>query len=323
LLLGAEKKQEKAKDKKREYSDRLCFVQFHHPVGDHVPDTKTEKTWNRVPNGHRRKFMTKEAVYLTSLGGKPSEGDVVFWGEWEPASLVVKKYDSPKPGEPRYLYSPVLDRFKEADPPYLNTDPFIYGDSFFYGICKQNVKKGPTPMRYLKDGSVILFGSNQGGDKFVLDTVLVVSERIQHNIDNYKEVLKDKVPPQYFDVSLNPIYYETKWRKWKTNSYSLYLGATYKKPYEGMFSFFPCKPCKDGEKLGFVRPVIKIPGVIDDSLNRWQRMNRQQSMEDVRRLWNEVVKQVLAQGLALGVRTDIPEYLKAGAAPITGQTPKK
>jgi hypothetical protein len=288
-----------------ERPDTLCFVQFHHPGDEHVPDTPTQRTWNR--GGHRRKFMEKRAIYVTSLDGKPAEGDVVFWGEWEPPSTLVKKYENPGQDEPRSLFRPVLGKFEKADPPYQNTDPFVYGDRFLYGNCKQNTKKGrPTELQSLKKGSVILFGSNRRGSQFVLDTVFVVEDWTPYATDNYADVLKGKVPAEYFDITLNPIAHDLIVNKIRGCTYRLYTGATYDQPFHGMFSYFPCKPSKDGDVQGFARPVIKLPGVIDDRLTGWQRMNPQANIEAVVTLWKEITRQVLAQGLALGVRTDIP-----------------
>jgi hypothetical protein len=286
-------------------ADTLCFVQFHHPGDEHVPDTPTQRTWNR--GMHRRKFMEKRATYVSSIDGKPVEGDVVFWGEWEPPSVVSRKFEKPGPDEPCWLFRPILGKFEKTVPTYQNTDPFVYGGSFLYGNCKQNTKKGrPTELQSMKKGSVILFGSNRRGSQFVLDTVFVVADWSEYTTDNYAEALKGKVPPEYFDITLNSIAHDLKVSKMPGCTYRLYSGAPHSQPYQGMFSYFPCKPWKEADARGFARPVITLPGVIDDSLKGWQRMNPQESIEAVVGLWKEVTRQVLAQGLALGVRTDIP-----------------
>ncbi|MEI6633045.1 MAG: hypothetical protein WCP22_04405 [Chlamydiota bacterium] len=287
-------------------ADALCFVQFHHPGDEHVPDTPTQRTWNR--GMHRRKFMEKRATYVSSIDAKPAEGDVVFWGEWEPPSLVVKKFEKPGPDEPCWLYRPVRGKFERTVPPLQNTDPFVYGGAFLYGNCKQNTKKGlPTELQSMKKGSVILFGSNRRGSQFVLDTVFVVADWSEYTTADYAESLKGKVPPEYFDITLNSIAHDLEVSKMPGCTYRLYYGATRSQPYQGMFSYFPCRPWKEGDARGFARPVITLPGVIDNSLKGWQRMNPQESAGAVVTLWREVARQVLAQGLSLGVRTDIPE----------------
>lgn len=286
-------------------ADAFCFVQFHHPGDEHEPDTPTQRTWNR--GHHRRKFLLQRAVYLASTDAKPTEGDVVFWGEWEPPSLLLKKFEKPAQDEPHFLFRPVRGTFEKADPPYQNTDPFVFGGPFLYGNCKQNDKQGrPTELQSMKKGSVILFGSNRGGSRFVLDTVFVVDGWTPYATGDYTETLKGKVPPEYFDVTLHPIAHDLAVNKQTGCSYRLYTGATREKPYKGMFSYFPCKPYREKDPRGFARPVITLPGIVDDGLKGWQRMNPQESIESVMKLWNEVTRQVLAQGLSLGVRTEMP-----------------
>jgi len=288
-----------------ESRDALCFVQFHHPGDEHEPDTPTQRTWNR--GHHRRKFMEARAAYVASAEGKPVEGEVVFWGEWEPPSILVRTFENPEQDEPRYLFRPVLGKFERADPPYQNTDPFVFGGRFLYGNCKQNTKKGrPTDLQRMGKGSVILFGSNRRGDRFVLDTVFVVDGWTEYTTADYTEALKGRVPDEYFDITLHPIAHDLAVNKQAACTYRLYTGATFEKPIHGMFSYFPCRPYRKEDARGFARPVIKLPGIVDDRLRGWQRMNPQKDIEAVARLWREATRQVVDQGLALGIRADMP-----------------
>ncbi len=286
--------------------DALCFVQFHHPGDEHEPDTPTQRTWNR--GYHRRKFLLQRAVFLASPGAKPSAGEAVFWAEWEPPSLLVRKFEKPAQDEPRFLFRPVLGEFQKASPPYQNTDPFVFGGPFLFGNCKQNDKRGrPTELQSMRNGSVILFGSNRGGSKFVLDTVFVVDGWTPYATVDYAETLKGKVPPEYFDVTLPPIAHDLAVNGQPGCSYRLYTGATWEKPYGRIFSYFPCRPYREGDRRGFARPVITLPGIVDNELRGWQRMNPQQNVESVAKLWDEVTRQVLAQGLSLGVHAEMPK----------------
>jgi hypothetical protein len=289
----------------------LCFVQFIHPGLEHEPDSEFGRSWNTLP--HRRKFLKQSGRYLAAVDGKPAEGEVVFWGEWEPPSRLLKKFVEPGPDEPKFLFEPVLKKFVEHDPPLMNTDPFVYGDRFFYSICKQNTRHGPTAMQRLGKGSVILFGSGKGRSRFVVDTVFVVADYVDYDISNYRERLKDRVPPEYFNVTLEPIMYEIKARNFSfLKTLRLYLGATYDHPYEGMFSFFPCRPYREEDTRGFARPTIRQAGIITDNLTQGGRMNPQPDVEAVRELWDSVARQVLEQGLYLGVHADIPPLQSEG-----------
>ena len=166
-------------------------------------------------------------------------------------------------------------------------------------------------MQRLARGSVILFGSGQHRSQFVVDTVFVVADYVDWNLSNYRERLQDVVPPEYFHSTLEPIAYEMKVRDLSpSQTFRLYLGATRETPYEGMFSFFPCLPAQVGEARGFARPILRRAGIITDNLTQGQRLNPQPDVAAVRALWTDVTRQVLNQGLCLGVHADLPKLKK-------------
>ena len=289
--------------------DRLCFVQFIHPGLEHEPDSANGRSWN--VEMHRRKFLRQPGRSLADLDAKPAAAKLVFWGEYEPPTTRVKSYAQPVPDGPRFLFAPAPVPFHPNDPPLMNTDPFVFGEHFFYSICKQNNKKGPTAMQRLARGSVILFGSGQHRTQFVVDTVFVVADYVDWDLSNYRRKLKDVVPPEYFHATLEPIAYEMKVRDLSpSQTFRLYIGATFEKPYEGMFSFFPCLPAQEGETNGFARPVLRRAGILTDNLTQGQRMNPQPDVAAVRKLWADVARQVLDQKLCLGVHADLPKLKK-------------
>lgn len=290
----------------RAQTDRLCFVQFIHPGLEHEPDSAAGRSWNTGP--HKRKFLKQTGRFRSALDAKPAAASLVFWGEYEPPTARVKSFAKPVPDGPKFLFTPAPVPFHPNDPPLMNTDPFVFGDRFFYSICKQNNKRGPTAMQRLARGSVILFGSGQHRSQFAVDTVFVVADYVDWDLSNYREQLKDVVPPEYFHSTLEPIAYEMQVRDLSpSQTFRLYLGATAEKPYEGMFSFFPCLPAKAGEAHGFARPVLRRAGIITDNLTQGQRLNPQPDVASVRALWKDVARQVLDQGLRLGVHADLPK----------------
>ena len=141
--------------------ERLCFVQFIHPGLEHEPDSAAGRSWN--VEMHRRKFLRQPGRCLAAPDAKPVAAPLVFWGEYEPPTRLVKTFANPVPDGPRFLFAPAPVEFHPHDPPLMNTDPFVFGDRFFYSICKQNNKRGPTAMQRLARGSVILFGSGKNG----------------------------------------------------------------------------------------------------------------------------------------------------------------
>ena len=286
--------------------DRLCFVQFIHPGSEHEPDSKGGRLWNI--GDHKRKFIMQPGRYLTALDAKPIAADLAFWGEYEPPTRLLKTFPEPGPDCPRFLFAPAPRPFHTNDPPLMNTDPFVFGDNFFYSICKQNNKSGPTAMQRLTRGSVILFGSNRDRSRFVVDTVLVVADYVDWTLANYRERLRGVVPPEYFHATLGPITYEMKVRDLSpSQTFRLYIGATVDKPYEGMFSFFPCLPCPQNMDKGFPRPTIRRAGIITDNLTQGQRLNPTPDFTAVRDMWTDVAHQVLDQGLDLGVQAELPK----------------
>ena len=287
--------------------DRLCFVQFIHPGGEHAPDSPDGRSWNTDP--HRRKFLLQPGRAIAALGARPVATNLVFWGEYEPPTRLVKPYAEPVPGGPRFLFAPAPVPFQPHDPPLMNTDPFVFGNRFCYSICKQNNKRGPTAMQRLARGSVILFGSGKDRSQFVVDTVFVVAGYVDWSLADYREKLKNIVPPEYFHATLEPIAFEMQVRKLSpSQTFRLYLGATPDEPVAGMFSFFPCLPADQGGERGFARPAVHRAGIITGNLTQGQRLNPQPDAAAVQALWTDVASQILAQGLHLGVHADLPAW---------------
>jgi hypothetical protein len=265
-------------------------VQFLHPGREHAPTGKLME-WNRGP--HRRKFVRNHGVCRRR--GEQYAGDLAFWAEWEPQSRV-ESIEGPTPAGPRYLHEPFYST--PADVQGLqNTDPCVFG-GFRYTICQQHFRGQPSGLQYLDPGSVILFGSSLGA-AFVLDTVFVVAgQGIFHHAGNFRQVLRDRVPESYFDITLDP---------WYSDPYErccLYQGATEDTPVNGTFSFFPALPWSARTK-GFARPSIRIPNVISPRLTQGRKCTLVTESEAAT-IWREVIRQVEAKGLWLGVQSDMP-----------------
>lgn len=277
--------------------ERLCFVQFIHPGGEHGSDGSGVKHWNL--GDHRRKFMRVQGAFLDA--DEELLTDVlVFWGEWEPESRVVTEFESGAAGYPRFLHEPFLAESARSGW-RQNTDPFVFG-GFHYTGCLQHTRHGPTQLRFLERGSVILFGSCLDRSRFVLDTLFVVDRHIDHSLVDYERVLNSQISSVYESVTIEPWYTG---QLPESQSHRLYFGATYDAPIEGMFSFFPCLPTREAP-MGFARPEIALPEVVTPNLYQGKRLNPQPDIETVRELWHRVVEQVRNQNLSLGVLADIP-----------------
>lgn len=294
--------------------DKLCFAQFLHPGKEHRPDVGNAKSWNKA--SHRRKFLKNPGRYAD--GKNLVEKDIMFWGEWEPESRVIESMDNPVEHGPRFIYEPYYIR-PDSYVDLQNTDPFVFGDRFLYTLCQQATRNGSTQLRNLEKGSVILFGSCIELQRFVVDTVFVVDHWCDHNETNFRQVLKGKVSDTYADTTLSPCYREPVDESVKAagcikkRDLRLYFGATYQNPVDGMFSFVPCLPYEPNTN-GFARPVIKIEGATRDNLTQVYKLTPKTDLHGIKRLWDEVVQQVLVQELMLGVFTELPRKVSNVAA---------
>lgn len=249
--------------------ERRCFVQFIHPGGEHRPDDGDFKFWNR--NAHRRKFLKSGGRYLDR--GQPKEGEVVFWGEWEPESRVIDSYVNRVPDGPHFLYEPFF--VERGDGAWRqNTDPFVFGEQFHYTGCLQHTRRGPTQLRFLSLGSLVLFGSCRDKSRFVVDTVFVVSEFIDHSVRDWEQMLDGRVSTTYRKVTLEPWY---RGSPPEGQSHRLYFGATQEDPVGDMFSFFPCRPHEESGR-GFARPEVHIPSFITRHLTQSKKLARDLSV---------------------------------------------
>jgi hypothetical protein len=275
--------------------EKLCFVQFIHPGGEHGPDAPVFRSWNVGP--HRRKFIRSRGIALDATGHEHRE-ELIFWGEWEPES-DVENVMSPVDEGPRFLHQPFY-----SDPAPAgwrqNTDPFVFGNQFHYTGCLQHTRRGPTQLRFLERGSVILFGSCINRRKFVIDTVFVVDRWLEHGQADYRDGL-DGISDVYRAVTIESWYSGS---GSDSNSYRLYFGATPSSPVDGMFSFFPSSTLHR-HRHGFARPEIRLD-LITPNLTQGKRMNPQSSIADVKALWTDVVEQVEETGLLLGVHAELP-----------------
>lgn len=297
----------------------IRFVQFPHPGLEHQPGPDGKgKAWNwlknpptpRKPKGsdnpHRRTFFQIEGARL--MGTEPTRGPLWAWGEWEAEAKVIRQLAA-QGQEPTTLFEPYWTP-KDSFQNLHNTDPLVFG-GFYYTDCKQGTSASLEGMLHLDASSVIVFGSKLDGS-WVLDTVFVVAEYVDHCLQNYREKLSNRVPDGYEQVVLGPTYGEHASRRHLPRR--LYVGATHETPVNGMFSFFPCM-APNGDR-GFARPEIRNNAVLtqcyfNPKLSQGMKGHSRSSdalpLETVVKFWEDIRDQVLASGCQLGVRAEMPE----------------
>ena len=290
--------------------DKCCFVQFPHPGGEH-----SSGGWNKTHRSHKRKFMQIRGEWIERDGTKRS-GDLWTWGEWEPESDLIRKFNMQHGGlhHPRYLWKPYWVP-KNSYRGLHNTDPFIFGDCVLYSNCGQ-VATSKRGLKHLDQGSVIAFGSGKKVDserKWMLDTVFVIRNFKDYDASSARVAFRGWGSATFQKVTGGPLADNAECRSQgcaastrAATTLRLYRGATPDDPVAGMFSFFPAIPA-DGDS-GFPRPFISLQ---DESFNpsNWMAPKghvRARTLNELRCLWRSLVTQVREAGLVLGTRAEVP-----------------
>lgn len=298
-------------------------IKFYHPGKEetvsHIDLKSGICSWHTGKHG-RKYLSVKDGTYVDS-NGKVQTGAIGFWGEWE-AETEVSKNPLKKPSYPRYIHKPIVpvknpkgmaDDSKKcgikgadniASP--QNTDPCVFCDKnsdgeFLYAFCQQkNDGKDSTLLKSLEKGAVVVFGSHVAG-KFIIDTVFVVAESIHYSGKTIGE-FKGSVPAWYFLLTLNHVAPDA--------CFTLYKGATYNNPVDGMYSFFPCVI---DEKInsGFERPNLEDfnSGQAESSSSKRFDSDQKQGIRKIelsaQDVWQEIVAKVYAKNLSLGVKAPV------------------
>ncbi len=282
--------------------DKRSFIQFPHPGSEHEPDSNDRISWNRDDSKrkHKRKFMQLCGEWINSTGSRHT-GELRAWGEWEPESTVLRRFNNSEPYGPRYLWDPYYIE-RESYKGLYNTDPFIFGERFLYSNCHQK-KTSNCGMKHLARGSVIAFGSTKDG-RYMLDTVFVVKSYCDYQESEAIEMLQDCTPAAFLAATARPIA-----DGGGKGHLRLYFGATPDDPVSKMFSFFPAIAAGSESSSSFPRPFITLRR---EHFNpKSQRVpkgrGREVAMGRLYHLWDSLVEQVYSAGLVLGTRAEPPE----------------
>jgi hypothetical protein len=282
-------------------------VQFPHPGGEHNPGNCRRQPWNA--GDHRRKFLQSEGRCVAK-DGSLSDGALVFWGEWEAPSIIKERWVKKDP-LPRFLHVPIWEHQTAGGMPRQNTDPWVFGDSFRFSNCRQlTPQRNPSALQKLTPGSMVLFGSTIGGE-FVVDTVFVVKDFCTFSPGKPPET------DEAFRVCTVESLITT--GNAAADPFTLYRGATYEAPINGMYSFVPCRRA-DTAQARFLRPSISLPGYVNPSSTQTARGAKDpRSAADVREQWENVRKQVLDASCLLGVWFATPQ-LDSNSATVKAPT---
>lgn len=231
--------------------------------------------WNRTTS-HYRKFMQSDSAdYLDAFGNLHKDETIYFLGEFECCSEVRK---NPTTSRYKYIHKPFFTHL-DYIPEVLNTDPFVFGDNFYYACCKlENGEKWG-----IQENDIIIFGSYLRNDnsKIVVDTVMVLGKKI--NRMSTPGVL---LPSAYYDVTLSKIPVDK----------PIWIGKMIT-DYAECFSFVPCRTDEN-----FAMPIISLQNFIG------AQNVKPVEVENLNEVFNDIKRQLFDQGFLLGVRIDMPKY---------------
>lgn len=340
-------------------------VMFGHPGTEHLDKNNLKKDKKDYPTydfekaienkympwndgGHHRKFLKAKGKYLTKLDDDTNSGEIVFWGEWEPDTSfdIIDNLElintEDKVEEVRNSNKPnnmhIVNNLEKKSGEFLqNTDPYVFGDNFFYTNCKQDRQI----MKNLNKGDIVLFGTSGRGTKnnkyMELDTVFVVSNKIIVSKRNdYPDfsVLSDEKYECFKNVVLEKIFERKNKITGKSDimeddKFIIYKGATINEPVDGMYSFFPCKKyesdlakCSFGkvlltnEQFGqFLYVSLQTINTPTDKMNDktpfLQSFKKFAGISDnkdaMKNFWQTIVQTVLDQDCYLGIYAEEPK----------------
>jgi|694.fasta_scaffold17913_13 hypothetical protein len=279
-------------------------------VDDGESDRKGVRQWNEL-GGHRRKFLRCGGHYISSLDEAPKSGKISFWGEWEAQSWMEELPRHSSGDRPRFVHYPFLDNSYSGDRRH-NTDPFVFGDHFWYTNCKQ--KPGGVASR-LEAGSVILFGT-EFKEGFRLDTVFVVGMSWQQ--DELPAELISSAPAQLRSTNFE---HNNLCRDPEKQHLRFYRGLSHGED-PSFFSFVPCKASVGGPFIHdriLLSPwqefcLTKKPGAKAICARLFRDEMKEQGIESLaewkaRWYWSRIASYCLDQGYQLATQIDLPPLL--------------
>ena len=286
---------------------QVFFVQFPHPGGEHHPPGAA-MPWN--VGTHRRKFLLAPGRYLGPDDDVVQAAELALWAEWEPPSQIIARW--PVRGQlPRALHRPYWT-YPVGAGLRQNTDPWVWGQRMLYSNCKQTHGPAhrPTSMQRLTRGSVICFGSAIGSD-FCADTVLVIASAQPWTAAD--ETIGRRLGQAFRACTAGAIASGD--GSWARVGFTLFRGATFADPVEGMYSFVPAMPVR-GDYPRFARPPIRLPGLINPASRQAAKgSHRPRPAPVVRDAWEAIRHQILTAGLVLAVQIATP-HRRGGVADI-------
>lgn len=325
-------------------------ILFTHPIMEHISVNRGYKWCNNLrsfkkqikPYGdpdsivmpwndgeHARKFIECKCDIVDGNNNVSQVKRQRIWGEWEQPSRVFKiETDAKEPMMANYVHLPLFGKLEntagnEKYMNYQNTDPYLFGDAFYYCCCKQLANNTRANLISLEEDDIIIFGGLLGtaesGYKYAIDTIFVVDSAVcKYGTQDTSEESKDIIAGlngKYVHGVLNTVLYgndESLGRDVK-NYFVLYKAKMYKTNSEDIFSFFPVKKEDNYKKVEIsyekMQEILHIKQTGKKILNRSQASCHELNTQDV---WSELQKYIVDEkGYLMGVKAydEFDEYV--------------
>jgi len=243
--------------------------------------------WNRY-DAHKRKFIESYGKYVDNFVEKSAT--LYFWGEYEGFSefeLLQWENKGNYWEQPCAIHKPFFFNQKINK---QNTDPFIFGDNWYYAICKKNKLKN------IQNNDIILFGSEFGSkdnEKFYLDTLFVVKQSLSSIID---KTLYDDI---YIESTLTRIGINS----CSKGNLPIHTAQNFSNN-NSIFSFFPATIDKNSESFGkrphFDADFMEKLGLQKPGARTGCKSRKLTESENIIDIWKTISNKVIEQGFVLG-----------------------
>lgn len=268
------------KESKKGQKGKVWFVA--HPYKPAPVYRKEICAWN-IGGGHRRKMITSDcANYIDDKGILHSGQKIFFVGEWECCSEVTKnEFKEHGVASVSHIHKPFLTEYDNL-PQVMNTDPFVFGEKFYYTCCKIDES--------MQSCDIVIFGSYKKNNtkEIIVDTVLVLGEWICLKKDK-----SHKFPTAYYNATLC-----------KQCVNGVWTGLMYSEN-KNIFSFVPCKTTADYE----------LPTIVVEGLKGAQNIRPKES-DDIQVEFDNIKNQLLEKGYLLGIEMELPKFRELNEAII-------
>lgn len=278
---------------KRSQKNEICFRFDENSTSEGV------RFWNKMKFDHYRKFLESDGLVLKNNNGEIKnelrKEKLFFWGEWE-ADSYFKLLPNKNKLLPNSIHFPFFNSEEKLRGKH-NTDPYVFGDCFYYTNCKQTRNK----MNQLEEYSLIIFGTEYHSREvsgFAVDTVFIVKKSLPfEDQENFSEIFRT--------VNLEVV----KQQKQQIENLRIYESLTYKDNKE-FFSYVPCKIKTEITQTGFKRPMLNFKkfrlqnpgaGTVLKEIDEPSIIN----------YWQEITAEILFQGFDLAVKVDEPPLINS------------